>query len=47
MDSLMEAAHNQLEDNQLAAAQEAYTNNLLKLDAVLAPPYPVRRGWRS
>jgi len=40
MDSLMEAAHNQLEDNQLAAAQEAYTNNLLKLDAVLAPPYP-------
>ena len=40
MDNLMEAAHNELDANNLKKAQEMYTSNLLKLDKVLAPPYP-------
>merc|ERR1712012_1291634 len=40
MDELMEAAHKELEANNLEKAQEMYTSNLLKLDKVLAPPYP-------
>ena len=40
MDELMEAAHNELEANNLEKAQEMYTSNMMKLDKVLAPPYP-------
>ena len=32
----MQAAHNELEANNLEKAQEMYTSNLLKLDKVLA-----------
>ena len=38
---LSEAASQELERNNLEAAQRMYTELLQKLDAVLAPPYPV------
>ena len=38
---LSEAASQELEQNNLEAAQRMYTELLQKLDAVLAPPYPV------
>jgi len=40
MDEMMEAAHNELEANNLEKAQDMYTSNMMKLDKVLAPPYP-------
>lgn len=40
MDELGEAAMKELEAFNLEKAQEMYTSNLCKLDAVLAPPYP-------
>lgn len=40
MDELGEAAMKELEAFNLEKAQEMYTSNLRKLDAVLAPPYP-------
>ena len=38
---LSEAASQELERNNLEEAQRMYTELLQKLDAVLAPPYPV------
>ena len=41
---LSEAASQELEQNNLEAAQRMYTELLQKLDAVLAPPIPAGVG---
>ena len=40
----MQAAHNELEANNLEKAQEMYTSNLLKLDKVLAKRNILKRS---
>ena len=44
MDEMMEAAHKELEANNLEKAQEMYTSNLLKLDKVLAKRNILKRS---
>ena len=39
---ISESANTELDKNNLEKAQDIYTELLKKLDAVIAPPYPVR-----